>query len=113
MEKTTDFRAAAYEQIKKLGGNSTESIKTIDTAIGEMDIKVMAILDFNDIKKVGGAVHGRPYVYRAIVEGMPLPMQVGQKISDKEYETAAAAFEATKAIVEKYAEGVKDIENML
>lgn len=112
MEKKQEFKAAAYEQIKKLGGNSTESIKTIKTSIGEMDIKVIALMDFGDVKKVGGNVHERPYVYKGSVEGFPFPELVAKKIDGKIYESAAAAFNGTKEIVEKYAEGLKAVESM-
>ncbi len=112
MEKKQEFKAAAYEQIKKLGGNSTESIKTIKTDIGEMDVKVQAELDHTDFKKVGGNMHERPYVYRGYLEGVPVPVQVADKINNRVYETAEAAFNGTKAIVEKYVEGLKAVESL-
>lgn len=112
MAKKQEFKAAAYEQIKKLGGNSTESIKTIKTDIGEMDVKVRAEMDFADIKKVGGNVHERPYVYRGNLEGVPVPAQVAEKINGRVYESADAAFKGTKEIVEKYVEGLKAVESL-
>lgn len=111
-DKKNNNKAEAYEQIKKLGGNTTESIKTVKTGIGDVDIKVTARLDFNDIKKQGGSLQDRPYVYVANVEGQPIPIAVLQKITCAEYETAAAAFDGTKKIVEKYAEGIKAVEAM-
>ena len=112
MAKKNENKAAAYEQIKKLGGNSTESIKTIETGIGDVDIKVRAEMDFADLKKVGGNVNDRPYVYRGNLEGVPVPSQVADKINNKVYETAEAAFKGTKAIVEKYVEGLKAVESL-
>ncbi len=110
--KKQEFKAAAYEQIKKLGGNSTESIKTIETGIGDVDIKIRAEMDFADIKKAGGNVNDRPFVYRGNLEGVPVPAQVADKINNKVYETAEAAFNGTKAIVEKYVEGLKAVESL-
>lgn len=112
MEKKNENKAAAYAQIKALGGNSTESIKTIETGIGTVDVKVRAEPDFTDIKKAGGNVHERPYVYRATLDGANIPAQVRQKVDDAIYETAAAAFEKTKQIVEKYAEALKAVEEL-
>ena len=112
MAKKNEFKAAAYEQIKKLGGNSTESIKTIETGIGDVDIKVRAEMDFADLKKVGGNVNDRPYVFRCNLEGAYVPPQVAEKINNKVYETADAAFKGTKAIVEKYVEGLKAVESL-
>lgn len=110
MEKKNEFKAAAYEQIKKLGGNNTETVKTIATKKGDVDIKVRMEPDFQDIAKQGGAIMERPYVYRAAVEGMPLPMEITQKINGKLYETAAEAFETSKKIMEKYVESLVSIE---
>ena len=112
MAKKNENKAAAYEQIKKLGGNSTESIKTIVTGIGDVDIKVRAEMDFADLKKVGGNLNDRPYVYRGNLEGVPVPQQVAEKINNKVYETAEAAFKGTKAIIEKYVEGLKAVESL-
>ena len=103
-------KAEAYEQIKKLGGDSTESIKTVKTDVGEMDIKVRAQMDFNDAFKKGGNVMERPYIYKAGVDGYPLPTQVISKITAAAYETAAAAYDATVKIIGKYVEALKAVE---
>ena len=108
--KKNEFKAAAYEQIKKLGGNFTETVKTIETKKGEAEIKVRMEPDYQDIAKKGGSPLERPYIYRAAVEGMPLPFEISQKINVKLYETANEALENTKKIVEKYVESLMDIE---
>lgn len=112
MEKKDENKAAAYAQIKALGGNSTEAIKSIETGIGTVDVKVWTEPDFTDLKKEGGQVTERPYVYRAMLDGVNIPVQVRQKIDDAVHETAAAAFEKTKQIVEKYAEALKAVEEL-
>lgn len=110
--KSNNYKAEAYAQIKKLGGDSSESIKTVKTDAGDMDIKVRTQPDYNDRNKKGGTVQDRPYIYKAGVEGYPLPLQIIQKISNAEYDTAEAAYEATLKIVEKYVESLKAIEAM-
>ena len=112
MEKKDKHKTAAYAQIKALGGNSTESVKAIETRIGDMDIRILAEPDYADFKKKGGQVTDRPYVYRATLPDVNLPIQIRRKIDDTVYETAAEAFEKTKQIVEKYAEALKFIEEL-
>lgn len=112
MEKKQDFKAAAYEQIKKLGGDSTESIKTVKTDIGDVDIRVHAEMDFAGAKKDGVNARERPYIYRANLHGTTVPALVSDKVNGKVYETAEAAFKGTKEIVEKYVEGLKAVDVM-
>jgi len=109
MEQNINARdAAVYEQIAKLQGSSTESIKYVSTPAGDVKLTVSATTDYDDLKGIGGAYYERPYVYQVRVE-TNLPEPVSTEFNKRRFETAVEAYEWGVKVVRTWAGKVKEL----